>query len=69
MLMTLGVLVALFVIGGAFFAGGLEAKRKPSYPYRWLDMGWQLGLGGLALLSAALVTLGLLRRVLAALLG
>jgi membrane-associated protease RseP (regulator of RpoE activity) len=69
MLMTLGILVVLFIIGGVFFHGGLEAKRKPPYPYRWVDMGWQFGLGGLALSFAALVTLSLLRRAFAALLG
>lgn len=69
MLMSLGILVALFVIGGVFFAGGLEAKRKAPYPYRRLDMGWQFGVGGITLLVAGLLALGLLRRILLALLG
>lgn len=69
MLLALGLMVALFVIGGTFFAGGLEARSKLPYPWRRLDMSWQLGVGGLALLMGGMLLLGLLRRVLTFLLG
>ena len=69
MLMTLGIMVALLIGGGVFFAGGLEARAKPPYPWRRLDMGWQFGVGGLGLLLGGLLLLSLLSRVFGFLFG
>ncbi len=62
-MMTLGIIVALLVAGGVFFAGGLEAKRKPAYPYRWVDVGFQLTVGGVALALGAIMALSFLFRI------
>lgn len=54
MLGALGTAVVFLVGGGIFFGGGLEAKRKPAYPYRWVDMGFQFTVGGIGLLIGGL---------------
>ena len=67
MLGALGLAVVFLVGGGIFFAGGLEARRKPAYPYRWVDMGFQFTVGVIGLLIGGLVALSFVRTALQAL--
>ena len=64
---AVGIAVVFLVGGGIFFAGGLEAKRKPAYPYRWVDMGFQFTVGVIGLLLGGLAALSFVRAALQAL--
>ena len=57
---TLGTIVALIVAGLAFFTGGVGALRKLPYPYRWVDITFQLTIGSSALLWGAFLLLSLI---------
>jgi hypothetical protein len=56
--MMRGIIVSLLIAGGVFLTGGIEDFRKPAYPWRRLDIGWQLGVGVGALLAALFILLG-----------
>ena len=62
-MMTLGIIIGLLIAGGVFLAGGLEAKRKPAYPWRRLDVGFQLTVGGVALAIGGIMALAFLFRI------
>jgi hypothetical protein len=56
--MMRGIIVSLLIVGGVFLTGGIEDWRKPPYPWRWVDISWQLGVGAGALLAVLFILLG-----------
>jgi hypothetical protein len=56
--MARGIIVSLLIAGGVFLTGGVEDYCKPPYPWRWLDIGWQIGVAAGAWLAALFMLLG-----------
>lgn len=56
-MLTFGFIAALAIAGSVFFAGGVEPLKKAPYPYRWVDITFQLTVGSAALLAGAVFVL------------